>query len=311
MRRVVLTGATGMIGLALIRRMLQENIEIMAIVKPDSARTGRLPKDERVHLIECSIEDLKALSKKNLGECDAFFHLAWMGTTGSTREDMYLQNRNIEYALDTVQLAYRCGCKVYLGAGSQAEYGRVESCLKGSTPVYPETGYGMAKLCAGQMTRNMCRQFGIRHVWARILSVYGPYDGEGSMIISSIRQMLRGECPRYSPGEQIWDYIYCDDAADALYLLAEKGRNGEIYPVGSGQAYPLKKYIEMMCDAVEKLIRVEQPKGLGKLPYRPNQVMYLCADIGKLTEDTGFVPKVSFDNGIMQTVLWCIDTSGK
>lgn len=96
------------------------------------------------------------------------------------------QLQNIQYTLDAVELASRIGCKKFVGAGSQAEYGRVEGVLSASTPVFPENGYGIAKLCAGQMSRILCEQKQIEHIWTRILSIYGPYDGENTMIMSSI-----------------------------------------------------------------------------------------------------------------------------
>lgn len=89
---------------------------------------------------------------------------------------MYLQNYNVIYALDAVELAHCCGCRTFVGAGSQAEYGRFEGKLRPDTPAFPENGYGMAKLCAGEMTRIQAHKYGIKHIWARILSVYGPYD---------------------------------------------------------------------------------------------------------------------------------------
>lgn len=54
------------------------------------------------------------------------FHFGWMGTTGAARNDMDLQCRNIAYTIDAVRLAQRFGCKTFIGAGSQAEYGRTE-----------------------------------------------------------------------------------------------------------------------------------------------------------------------------------------
>ena len=96
------------------------------------------------------------------------------GTTGAARNDMPLQTRNIASALQAAELAAKLGCNTFVGAGSQAEYGRTEQLLSPETPVFPENGYGMAKLCAGQMSRIRCQELGIKHVWVRILSVYGP-----------------------------------------------------------------------------------------------------------------------------------------
>lgn len=305
MKRAIVTGPTGAIGAALVGKLLQEGIEVEAIVNPQSGRLSNLPQDDRRHIVQCSLANLASLDRQQLGSCDAFFHLAWMGTTGAGRDDMYLQNENIKYALDSVKLAKRCGCIVYLGVGSQAEYGRAEGKLTASTSEKPEMGYGIAKLCAGQMTRILCQQLDLRHIWARVLSVYGPCDGEHSMIMSGIRTMLRGECPPFSQGEQLWDYLYSEDAANALYLLALSGKSNAIYPVGSGTVRPLREYIQEMCHVVSLQTGKKTMAGIGALPYREGQVMYLCADISDLTRDTGFVPRITFNEGISKTVEWC------
>lgn len=206
---------------------------------------------------------------------DAFFHFAWAHTIGQGRNDMPAQIENIQSTIDAVRAAKALGCQVFLGAGSQAEYGRVEGLLKSDTPAFPENGYGMAKLCAGQMSRVEAKALDIDHVWVRILSVYGPHDGPMTMISGTIRKLLAGERPALTAGIQRWDYLYAGDAADAFYLAACHGRNGAVYPLGSGQAMPLKDYIIQMRDAIDPAL----PLGLGEVPYGPLQVMHLQADI--------------------------------
>ena len=215
---------------------------------------------------------------------------------------MPLQNKNISYTLDAVKLAKRLGCQVFVGAGSQAEYGRVPEGqkLSAKTPAFPENGYGIAKLAAGQMSRIFCEEVGMRHIWIRILSVYGAWDTEKTMVMSAIDTLLNGGRPVFSPGEQLWDYLYAKDAARALYLAAKSGKSGSIYPLGSGQVRPLKDYIE----SIRKAANPSGELGIGELPYAQNQVMYLCADIEELTKDTGFVPEYTFEEGICETVAW-------
>ena len=136
---------------------------------------------------------------------EAFFHLAWLGTqVNSNRMDMYLQNKNVKQALDTVYVAKALGCKVYIGAGSQAEYGRIDGVIHPDSPANPISGYGMAKLCAGQMTRALCKEFGIRHIWPRILSVYGPCDGENTLISTVVKSLLNGKKPSLTGLMQQW-----------------------------------------------------------------------------------------------------------
>lgn len=301
MRRAIVTGATGTIGIALVKELLNNNIEVLALVNPSSNRLNRLPKNEKLIVKAYSINQLNEFNIEQMEKYDAFFHLAWQGTIGPQRDEMKLQLQNVQNTLDAVILAERLGCEVFIGAGSQAEYGRVEGTITADTKTNPEMGYGIAKLCAGQMSRLECKKRGIRHVWTRILSVYGPNDGELTMIISAIRKMLRGEIPDFSKGEQKWDYLYCEDAARALYLAGEKGVDQSIYPIGSGVAAPLKDYIEIM----RKSIGEEAKVNVGAFPYREKQVMYLCADIEQLTKDTGFVPNISFEEGIKRTIKWC------
>lgn len=300
MKRIVITGPTGAIGIALIQECIKREIEVYALCRPESFRVKRIPQDRHVHIVPCSLEMMEKLDTTDIPKCDVFYHFGWAATIGEGRNDMSLQTDNIRYALDAVELADRIGCETFVGAGSQAEYGRVEGRLTGQTPTFPENGYGIAKLCAGQMTRVECQKRGIRHIWTRILSVYGPGDGEMTMISSTIKKLLAGEEPPLTAGEQQWDYLYSKDAARAMLAVGEKGKNGKIYCIGSGKARPLKEYIIQLRDEIDP----ELPLGFGKIPYGAKQVMYLCADISALTEDTGFLPKTDFLEGITETIRW-------
>lgn len=310
-RRVVITGPTGAIGMALIERCLKENIKVIAVVHPDSRRTKQLKQFSNVFVIEKGIEQYdsmdirKELTLCGIAEeeaiCDVWFHLAWAGAAGNKRNDTVLQLRNIEGVLSAVKAAKKAGCHTFIGAGSQAEYGLSDKPLREDSPTNPITGYGIAKLCAGQMGKVRAGQIGIGFIWTRIFSVYGPYDGENTMIISGIRDMQKGIVPQYTKAEQQWDYLYSADAARALYLLAEKGKQGRTYCIGSGKTSMLKDYIYIIKDVVDSQAKL----GIGVLPYKENQIMYLCADIGELKKDTGFSPEYDFRTGIEETMEWC------
>lgn len=298
--KAVISGATGAVGMALIRELIAENCEVLVLCREGSRRNSDIPTHPLVKKVDCSLDKMQSFNADGLPEYDVFYHFAWEGTTGEARNDMYLQNRNVKHALDAVALAKRLGCDTFIGAGSQAEYGRVEGKLRPDTSAFPENGYGIAKLCASQMSRIMCDSLGIRHIWARILSVYGPNDTPNSMVMSTIRKLRSGEKPSFTKGEQIWDYLYSGDAAKAFVALAKNGKNGAVYCLGSGKPRPLCEYITAIRDAVAE----GAPLGLGEIEYARGQVMYLCADITALTEDTGFVPVTAFEDGIKETVLW-------
>lgn len=294
MKRAVISGATGAIGTALITELIQKNIEVLVLCRNGSERNANIPEHILVTKKYCDLKDFETAINDTGKEYDVFYHFAWMGTTGEARNDMYLQNLNVKYALDAVKLAKRFGCKTFIGAGSQAEYGRVEGILKPETPTNPETGYGIAKLCAGQMTKGLCAQLGMEHVWVRVLSVYGPNDNPNSMVMSTVNKLKASVVPEFTKGEQLWDYLYSSDAARAFYLLGEKGVNGKTYVLGSGTAKPLKAYIK----DIQMIVNTDCEIKLGAVPYAEKQVMHLEADISELTKDTGFKPKVGFVEGI-------------
>lgn len=300
MNKVIITGATGAIGIALINELLIHNIVVTVLVHQNSKRKSNIPHDKNVNIVECDLNNIKSIKNRLDTNYDVFYHFAWDGTFGNTRNNVSGQIQNIQYTIDAVELAKSLGCKRFIGAGSQAEYGRVDGVLKPSTPTMPENGYGMAKLCAGQMSRLRCNQLGMEHIWTRILSVYGPYDGEKTMVMSLLKQMLYHEKPQCTLGEQIWDYAFSEDVARAFYLLGDKGKNGKTYCIGNGSGKPLKEYICQMRD----LINPELSIGFGDVPYQENQVMYLVADISDLTKDTGYSSNISFEEGIKKTIEW-------
>ncbi|MCI8891875.1 MAG: NAD(P)-dependent oxidoreductase [Eubacterium sp.] len=299
-KRVVITGVTGAVGMALLEKYRSEGWEVLAVCRKGSGRNSRIPSDPKITVIETDLSRLDQVEPLDQKPYGVFYHLAWGGTFGADREDVLLQVKNIEGTLKAVTLAKRLGCSVFIGTGSQAEYGRTDAALRPDTPAFPESGYGMAKLCAGQMSRKACEQQGIRHVWVRILSVYGPFDGAGTMVSTALRRMLRGEDCAFTKAEQLWDFLYSADAADALYRIGQRPLHGRVYCLGSGQALPLKEYILK----IKALTQSSSAVKFGEIPYSSGQVMHLCADISALTQDTGFIPATDFAAGIRQTIQW-------
>ena len=323
MKRVVITGPTGAIGRALISEALSRDYEVLAIVHRESRRADELGGIPRCQVLKMNLSEygnamevmkeqgisweFAANSEQPYDPDSHFFHLAWDASYGEGRNDIHHQMQNVNAALEAVTFAKNLGCGTFVGAGSQAEYGRIERTagaqlrelrLRPDTPTNPETGYGNAKLCAGHLTRYFAEQNGMRHIWVRVLSVYGPYDREETMISTAVRRMLQKEDTEFSPCEQIWDYLYSEDAARALLLAAEKGVDGKTYVLGSGEAHSLRWYVEQVAE----ITGYEKEIGFGKRPYNKGQVMHLVADISEISQDTGFVPEFTFDQGIRRLV---------
>lgn len=289
-----------MIGTALINECIKKGIEVYAVLRASSGKKMRLPESEKLHMVDCSLEELETLPQKIMEKCDTFYHIAW-GNTGENRNSSTeLQSRNIAYTLAAVKAAYALGCRRFIGAGSQAEYGPMDvDKISPDSPVNPTTPYGAAKLASGQLARMLCKELGMECIWPRIFSVYGIYEKETTMVASGLRKMLAGEKTSFTPALQRWDYLFSADAGRAYYLIGEKGKDGAVYCVGSGQAGPLKDYIEIMAE-----LTGAEETGIGVRPYPAGAVMNLCADISSLTADTGFVPEYTFREGIRETITW-------
>lgn len=296
MKNIIVTGATGCVGSAVVRRALAQCMHVTCIVHQGSKRLSNLPADNRVKVVECNLSDYGSLELE--GEYDAFIHLSWEKTFGASRDDAEVQTRNIQYTLDACHLAKRCGCKVFVGAGSQAEYGVQSVDLTPVLPVQPESGYGIAKHAAGKLSAMLCKSLGMRQNWVRILSVYGPNDGENTLISYAIRELKAGCSPELTKCEQIWDYLYSDDAGDAFLAIAEKGVDGKAYPLGSGIGRRLSRYIEDIRQTINPAVKVKY----GVKEYYPHQPMHLVADLSELRKDTGWMPSYSFVDGLKQYV---------
>lgn len=294
--KAVVTGPTGAVGVALVNELLNNDIEVYAIVRKGSNRVSNLNSKKNLHIVECDLCEYKnKLFRLIDAQIDIFYHLAWDGTYGDKRNDYNLQVANIEYAIDAVNVAKQLNCKAFIGVGSQSEYGNTNETKTPSTYCNPNNFYGACKLSASYITKVLCNQYNIRFNWCRIFSLFGPKDGNYTLIMSTINKLLNNEKCLFTKGDQIWDYIYSKDAAKAFRLIGEKGINNSIYLIASGKSATLRSYIETMHSIVNKDCKIE----FGAIPYFQNQAMNLSADISNLKKDTGFECSYSFKDGIL------------
>lgn len=290
---VIITGATSMLGIATIRECIKNNVRVVALLRGGSRRKKYLPQSELLTLLECDLTELKNIELPE-GSYDIFYHFAWRYTDKSMRDDPLLQSKNIEYTLDAVQLAKRYGCKKFLGAGSQAEYGFHNEVITEDTPVVPAVCYGYAKYAAGKLAEKLCSDLGMICIWTRIFSVYGRYDGENTMIQYALRQYKNNETAQFSSGMQMWDFLFEEDAGKYFFLLGEKVKNSVLVNVASGDVKPLRQYIEEMAAVLnEKKVfsyRLGRQEGSPLNGIRP--------DVSRLREITGYTARVKFGEGI-------------
>jgi len=297
MNKIVVTGATGMIGSALIESALKNECEVLCLVNAKSPRLNNIPGHGNVKIDYCTLSEYSKYRPSNT-DFDVFYHLAWDKTYGEGRDNIQGQLNNIQYTIDAVNLAKMFGCSIFIGAGSQAEYGPVEFDLTSDMSVNPESGYGIAKYSAGKFSSLLCSQLGMRHNWVRILSIYGEKDSDYTLIMYCINELLKNEKISLTKCEQIWDYLNSEDAGDALYAIGKYGKDRKNYILGSGTGLPLRTYVEKIYSLTEATCGL----GFGEKEYYPHQPMHLVADISELTEDTFWHPKVSFEDGIKRII---------
>lgn len=302
MKKAVVCGASGVIGRALIAALRARGVRVLALAHRGSPRTGAISQTDGVEVLPCSLETLDEIATHPEAPFDAFFHLAWSGTHGAARADAALQEKNILGAERAALLAARLGCGVFVGVGSQAEYGRLPAGVRAveTMPISPDTNYGRAKAAAAERTRALCRESGMRHVWARVFSVYGEGDRPETMVMSAIATFAAGEDGAFTEGKQLWDYLYAADAAEALVALAGRGHDGKTYNVACGESRPLAEYITAIRDEIDPARR---PR-LGAIPYPADGPVELLADVSALAADTGFAPRIGFTEGIRRTAAW-------
>ncbi|MBE7087070.1 MAG: NAD(P)-dependent oxidoreductase [Clostridiales bacterium] len=296
-KSAIITGPTGGLGTALVKKLVDEDVKVYAIVRPNSKRLSNILVSDLVTVIECDIKNYESLYGLGV-KADAFFHFAWDKTSVTGRDDVNCQLSNVGYTIDAVKLASQCGCKVFIGAGSQAEYGITDKPLNETTPVNPQSAYGIAKYSAGQFAKLYCKQLNIRCCWTRILSVFGVGDSQTNLISMLINTFKSGKSPDLTPCEQVWDFLYSEDAANAFYKISQSGVDGRTYCIGSGKPRKLKEYVLAVRDLINKDIEV----GFGKIPYYPHQPMYLVADVTDLSSDTGWQPLFKFEDGIAKII---------
>ncbi len=296
--KIVLTGPTGVVGHAIIEECLNNGIQVFAIVHASSSRISSLPVNPLLHIIKCDLCDLSKLNDEGLKNADAFYHLAWDGTYGIDRQNPVLQESNIKYAIDAADLANRIGCKCFVGVGSQSEFGHKTTIMHPYDYCNPDNCYGAAKLSAMFLTRCYCNAHNIKHIWCRIISMYGPYDSPKTLIMTCINNMLRNEPVNLTKCDQVWDYLYSKDAAKMFLLCATKGKNNSIYCFGSGKTKKLKEYVEI----IRKVTKTKSVVNYGAVPYYDNQVMYLKADIKNLKNDFSKIELTTFNKGIRDII---------
>lgn len=298
--RLLITGATGFVGAKCLELALADGHEVAATVRPQSPARRLASFAGHYEQLTLELGDRHALTAAFARfRPEVIVHLAWAGVANKARFDLTQISENIDAACALVEAGAAAGCKAFIGTGSQGEYGAGSAMLEDSLPE-PTTLYGAAKVSTLYLTRQLAAQGGMRHAWLRLFSTYGPDDNTGWLIPTLITEMLRGERPQTTLGTQFWDWLYVDDVARGLLAAATTPTAQGVFNLGSGEPLQVRRAVE----AIRDLAAPGMELVFGEIPFRPDQVMHMQANIERLKTATGWAPQVPFAQGIARTVAW-------
>ncbi len=281
MGRVLLTGATGLIGRATIPALTEAGHEVVTL--------GRSSTSD----IACDLLNPEAVTTAlETAHASHLIHLAWHDGA----RDRWTSPANLDWMAATLHLVRefaRTGGQRVVCAGSCAEYDWALSELTETSPLRPRTLYGSAKagtgmaLCAGQ------EALGLSLIWARIFFVYGPGEPPGRLFGDLISNLKAGQPVDCTDGLQERDFLHVHDLARALAQLLETNVTGAVN-VASGTTIPVRNLIEEVAEQMHHsdLIR------LGAIARAANDPDRLAADVSRLQNEAGFIPQHDIASGV-------------
>ena len=280
MKRAVVTGGTGFIGMHLVEKLLKENIEVFAVCRKESPNLSRLPND--VYIV---------FDYEKLPAADVFYHIAWEGATGAGRVNALLQSKNITDCLIALETAKKVGAR-FIGLGTVYERFAENACFKSLNP------YILAKHSAHILSSQYAHILDCDYTWCQICNAIGRYIKPEQIFAYTVSCLLSGTPAEFGSAGTYFDVVSVEDVAQGLFLLGIKKPIQRIYYIGSTNPMLLREYIEkarIILDSNTALF-------FGK---RPDDGLYLdknWLDIEPLIRDTGFMPSLSFEQAIKNTV---------
>lgn len=296
--KILVTGANGFVGRHLLQLLIKNDCKVIAVDRTVGQELLDVPD---VKVIQCNLDESERLSSLiDDRDIDCCIHLAWQGANGDLRGDAGMQWENVRRTIMLCDVLAQMRVRRFVGIGTLAEkdvsyYLPVD----GATP-NPTACYGAAKLSARYMSKIVCTQLKIEHVWCQLSNLYGAGDPSENFINYASKLMLSGKRASFTAGEQMYDFVYITDIVGGIFKAAEHGKSNTTYYIGSGHQRKLKEYILEIRDAIDPGI----PLYLGEVPFNGISLPAEEFDCSKLMNDTGYSAAVPFETGIRRTVDW-------
>ena len=187
-----------------------------------------------------------------------------------------------------------------------------EDFFRETTPYAPSSPYSASKASSDHLVRAWKRTFGLPTMVTNCSNNYGPYHFPEKLIPLVILHALDGkELPVYGKGEQIRDWLYVEDHARALYLVATKGIPGETYNIGGHNEKKNIEVVRIICSLLDELRpRADGKSYAGQIVFvkdRPGHDLRYAIDADKIGRELGWKPQETFESGIRKTVEWYLE----
>ncbi len=294
--KLVIFGASGFLG-SWIASELSKTNHVLAFGRKKT-NFWRLDGNDRVTIKCLPVEEWSAMI--HLEDPDAILFADWSGVANEERNSIF-QFENVERWQNIFGKYKGKNLKTVIGLGSQAELGPISGSILESAPDNPTTIYGQAKVKGRQSLQTLCDDLGVRFVWMRIFSTYGPLDIGDWLIPNLVDSLNQKKIMPLTLGEQEWSYLHAFDFAKAVEIAIKNEFLAGIVNVGNKNTMSIREVVTKVATYFDSANLLE----FGAVPYRQDQVMELRPVCESLS-DLGWGPKINFDDGLKQTIEWLL-----
>ncbi len=295
MKKVIVTGASGFIGKHTLNSLIQKDFEVHAISSQVQSQTNASVKWYQVNLLD--VNQTKEFFSKI--QATHLLHFAWYAVPGKywQAEENFLW---VQSSLELLRQFHQQGGQRIVMAGTCAEYDwKYGYCSELITPRRPNTAYGICKQALQEMLKSYSEINKLSSAWGSIFFPYGADEHPRRLVSSVIISLLKGKVAQCSHGNQIRDFIYVQDVADAFVALLESNVTG-VVNIASGKPIAIKDMVYKIADKIGKVELIE----LGAIATNPREPPLLVADVSRLSNEVGWLPQFDWDRGLNQTIAW-------